>query len=140
MYQGLGKAVEGGSFLGRLFAYATVYIPMLFILAIILPKGLEFTGNLQIDVLIYISMTLTPFIFWELRVRKFRRAHGFSIYGSIYEELEQLKVDVSVGREEKAKGKVGKNVSEELKKLFALKEKGALSEEEYLQKKSELLK
>jgi len=140
MYQGLGKAVAGGSFFGRLFAYATVYIPMLFILMIILPDDLSFTGNLQIDTLIYLSMTLTPFIIWELRVRKFRRSHGFKIYGSIYEELEQLRVDIGVGREQKAMGKVGKNVSEELERLFALKEKGALSEEEYLQKKSELLK
>lgn len=148
--------IQTGSFGARLFGYAIFYIPITLVYVILLmtpeakqlkvlfefvPKGGFFAD--AIALFIVFAPTAVPFILWEKSIRKFRRKNGLSVYGDIKEELEQREINERVAKEHKAfvaNGIAGADSGKkDLDYWFGLLQKGAITEDEYNVKKSELM-
>lgn len=139
--KGLSKGLAEGSFKVRAFVYILIYFPLLivtlftFLLQFDNPKyGLSAT-TLWI---ITFSIPLIPIYLIEKMIRRRRRKEGLPIYKSIDKILKQRAIDERVAMEVKAQEKV--SPSKDLNYYFELKEKGAITQEEYDAKKAEFLK
>ena len=100
----------------------------------------------MIDTIISYSVVFgVPFLILYLKeksIRKWRMKNGFSIYKNIEEEMKQAEVDKRVAMEKKAYAKHGVNQGVDKNDIgywFNLKEQGAITEDEFLAKKRELL-
>ncbi|MDO8453019.1 MAG: SHOCT domain-containing protein [Sulfurimonas sp.] len=139
MFKNIGNGIKVGGFKSRLFLYFIIYVLYSFLIL-----GLtEFKFNNGIVLWIFVLLLLSsPIIFWERSIRNWRRKNNLSVYGNIEEALIQMDVNQKVAREHQAFKDVGiiKNEKEkDLNYYFELKEKGAISAEEYEAKKKELL-
>ena len=142
----IGEGLNTGSFGVRLFAYIFFYIILLFAWSFVI-----FNLNLSVEDTIfnitigYLSWLLPPaFVLYlkELSIRSWRKKNGFSIYKDIKEEMKQAEVDKRVAMEKKAYAKHGVNQGVDKSDIgywFNLKEQGAITEDEFLAKKKELL-
>ena len=144
----IGEGLKVGSFGVRLFFYIIFYIILFFMLlfAISMPQNPIFSDNIMINTIISYSVIFgVPFLIpylMEKSIRKFRRKNGLSIYKNITEDLKQLEVDKRVAMEKKAYAKHGINQGVDKSDIgywFNLKKQGAITEEEFLAKKKELL-
>ena len=132
----VNSSIRTGSFFLRMFIFVFfIWLPIQVVVAVILT-----TQDLGIDSIemryFYLILPLLIPILLEWRTRATRRKLGVSIYKDITEELKQLQVDEEVARDVKAREKF------EVKDLdywFDLKQKGAITEQEYEAKKKELL-
>ena len=87
-------------------------------------------------------LPLFPFILWERSVRKFRRENNLSIYKNIEKELEQFEFDSIAKKEHQAKKNIGVSSDinkEDIEYWYGLLKDGAITEEEYTNKKKELI-
>ena len=81
-----------------------------------------------------------PLIFWEYLIRSFRKERGLSIYKNIEEDLIQMEIEQQIAREQKAYNKVtGSTDKNDINYWYDLFQKGAITKEEYEDKKRELL-
>jgi hypothetical protein len=87
------------------------------------------TGDITIDYTIIFLSPLVPFIILELIVRNYRKNEGLPIYRNVAQEIKEKYYtdDKTVD-------------NKDLNYYFELKEKGAITQEEYENKKRELLK
>lgn len=156
IYQAAGLAINKGGFIVRLFAYFVIAVPMslLYVFGILLPSKffgglLDFSKTIPDNdvtitllVIFYLLPIILFFVFWESRVRKFRRENGLSIYGNIEKELEQMEFNELYAKEMRAKeacGVASVGDKRDLNYWFDLLQKGAISKEEYEAKKAELI-
>jgi len=144
----IGTGINTGGFGIRLFFYIFIGIIMSFILLLLMgmPKNPVFSNNVMINDIISLSVIFgVPFLIFYLKekgIRKWRRENGFSIYKDIKEEIKQAEVDKRVAMEKKAYAKNGVNQGVDKNDIgywFGLKESGAITEDEFLAKKRELL-
>lgn len=137
--EAIERGLRVGGFKLRLFVYVFFFVPF-YILNLLITISLEdfkgFTGVDEIDFVLLILLSAAPFILIEWRTRSWRRKNGFSLYKNIEEELKQRATDERVAREAKALEKV---TVRDISYYFDLYEKGAITEEEYNNKKKELL-
>jgi len=124
--------INQGGITARIFSYILIFGFLFIIVSIALlvdPKSSSpITGNNTIDSSIILFLIFCPIIFLEYRVRKFRKKHNFSIYKNISSELALLDSNIN------------NTPNNDLNYWYELKEKGAISSEEYESKKQELLK
>ena len=102
------------------------------------------SGDPMIDGTLFLLAVASPFIFTEYRIRKNRRKLGLPIYKDISLQLLQMEANENAKMNYEANNHI-KNIYgfEETKDLnywFELKEKGAITQEEYEVKKKEFLK
>lgn len=135
-----------GRFMFYIFLYVLVWLIMVFILSDnqeSLFSNNETVNNTISFALLFGVPTIIPF-FIEKSIRAFRKEKGISIYKPIkLKDLEQMEVDERVAMEKKAYEKAGVHQSVDKNDIgywFDLKEKGAINEDEFLEKKEELLK
>ena len=125
---------QGGFFTRTILTILFIWLPIQ-VVTIVIVGNAEKMLTLTLSYIL-ISLPLLIPILLEWRTRATRRKLGVSIYKDITEELKQLQVDEEVARDVKAREKF------EVKDLdywFDLKQKGAISEQEYEAKKKELL-
>ena len=144
----IGKGINTGSFGVRLFAYILMSIFILLILITLfgISNGFHLFSNDTLNgIVLYLLLfglpILIPYL-KELSIRHWRKKNGFSIYKDIKEEMKQAEVDKRVAMEKKAYAKHGVNQGVDKNDIgywFNLKEQGAITEEEFLKKKKELL-
>ena len=144
----IGESLNTGTFGVRLFMYVFWYIIFFIIVlfAIATPQEPVFSDNATInDIVSTIVLFGVPFLIpflKELSIRHWRKKNGFSIYKDIKEEIKQAEVDKRVAMEKKAYAKHGVNQGVDKSDIgywFNLKEQGAITEDEFLAKKKELL-
>jgi hypothetical protein len=133
------------NFFIRLLVYLFVF-GFFFIVAIIGltidPKSEPpFTGNGDIDGIIIICIIIAPLLLLEWRIRANRRKLDLPIYKDISEELLQLEVIKKAELKNNASVNFKNNIAvkKDINYYFELKEKGAITQEEYEVKKNELL-
>lgn len=101
------------------------------------------SGSMIIDSSLFILFVASPFIFTEYRIRKNRRKLGLPIYKNISLELLQMEVNKNTQMEYEAnqhiKSIYGFEEKKDLNYWFELKEKGAITQEEYENKKQAFL-
>jgi hypothetical protein len=139
MYKNAGNGIKAGGLITRLFIYLSFYAPTLLIWIIILLTAFKGahgnSGSSTVDSMIGLSIMFllpaSPFILWEYSIRNWRKKNGLSIYKNIETELEMMAY--------KNNGIVNSEQEKDLKYWFGLKEMGAISAEEYENKKRELL-
>lgn len=134
--------IKNGGIFPRFFVYILCYLFLYIFIVATMPRG--FANNFTdlpplVNNWILLFLPLIPFIFIESRVRKFRRANGLSIWKNITEDLKQLEVDKRISMEQNATDKINGSEKDSIEYYFNLKEKGAISEDEYKTKKSKLL-
>lgn len=149
IYKTAGLTIKTGGFVARLFGYAVFYVVItIFYITILYLSGIHLPGTkiMFINYILLISTLFVipaiPFIFWEKKVRKFRRENGLSVYGNIEKELEQMEFNELYAKEMKAKeayGVASVGDKKDLNYWFDLLQKGAISKEEYEAKKAELI-
>jgi len=131
----VNSSIRTGSFFLRMFIFIFfIWLPIQ-VVTIVIVGNAEKMLTLTLSYIL-ISLPLLIPILLEWRTRVTRRKLGVSIYKDITEELKQLQVDEEVARDVKAREKF------EVKDLdywFDLKQKGAITEQEYEAKKKELL-
>ena len=144
----IGEGLKVGSFGVRLFAYILMSIFILLILITLfgISNGFHLFSNEIINgIFLYLLLFGLPFLIpylMEYSTRKWRKKNGFSIYKNIKEEMKQAEVDKRVAMEKKAYAKHGINQTVDKSDIgywFNLKEQGAITEDEFLAKKKELL-
>ena len=144
----IGEGLKVGSFGVRLFFYIFIgiIISLILIFLVTMPQNPVFSDNVMInDIISTLVIFGVPFLIpylMEKSIRKFRRKNGLSIYKNITEDLKQLEVDKRVAMEKKAYAKHGVNQGVDKNDIgywFNLKKQGAITEEEFLKKKKELL-
>lgn len=94
------------------------------------------SGSALIDGSLLILTVASPFIFTEYRIRKNRRKLGLSIYKNVTGDLLYMEAQKNSGLENKSYD----SNKHDLNYWYELKEKGAITQEEYESKKRELLK
>ncbi|MCK9455195.1 hypothetical protein [Sulfurimonas sp.] len=142
--------IQTGGLMARMFGYMAFYTLLVFIVIMLVyitsenvPVGEEDSFIIILaNTLIWGGSTL-PFVFWERSIRKFRRKHGLSIYKNVREELEQMEINERVAKEHKAFVANGiaraDGEKKDLDYWFGLLQKGAITQDEYNVKKSELM-
>lgn len=156
--KGLVNGIKVGGFWGRMVVYLMLYVPLVFIFAMI--NGEEYIIHLLglsqnffltlkfsskpififAKFFTYFVPLMLPFILVEWRIRSWRRKNGLSVYGNIAEELRQREVDIYVAREEKARDRMGNsNNTKDLEYWIGLLEKGAITKEQYDVKRDAIL-
>lgn len=127
------------------FSFSFFYIVAIMALTINPKTKPPFTsGDPMIDGTLFLLAVASPFIFTEYRIRKNRRKLGLPIYKDISLKLLQMEANENAKMNYEANNHI-KNIYgfEETKDLnywFELKEKGAITQEEYEVKKKEFLK
>lgn len=94
-------------------------------------QQVKITGDYTIDNIIVFSALFLPFVILELLVRNYRKNENFSIYSNVAKEIQEKYYSNSnnfLDQKEK-----------DLNYWFELKEKGAITQNEYELKKKELL-
>ena len=126
----------------RYIIYFFISIIILLLLIFAITEGVK--GDTLIDTLIRIIGIITPFTlvgFIEWNVLKFRKKYGFSKWGGIWAEYKRRVIeDKAIMKSNAINRNVKTSQTEKgLDYWFDLKQKGAISEEEYEKKKQELL-
>ena len=142
----IGEGLNTGTFGVRLFAYIFFYIILLIIWSFVVLNlnisGEETTTRIILgNVILFLPPAFVLYL-KELSIRHWRKKNGFSIYKDIKEEMKQAEVDKRVAMEKKAYAKHGVNQGVDKSDIgywFNLKEQGAITEDEFLAKKRELL-
>ncbi|GGD43435.1 hypothetical protein GCM10012288_17180 [Malaciobacter pacificus] len=123
-------------FTAGFFVRAIVYIVIFAIYTALIAIGLTLsgkyglpftTGSLFLDRVIFFSALASPLIFVEWRIRVNRKKLGLSLYKNISDDLLHLELNKT------------SSDKKDLNYWFELKEKGAISDDEYQVKKKELL-
>lgn len=123
-------------FTAGFFVRAIVYIVIFAIYTALIAIGLTLsgkyglpftTGSLFLDRVIFFSALASPLIFVEWRIRVNRKKLGLSLYKNISDDLLHLELNKTLSDKK------------DLNYWFELKEKGAISDDEYQVKKKELL-
>ncbi|PHR58981.1 MAG: hypothetical protein COA44_02200 [Arcobacter sp.] len=124
-------------FMMRMFVYIFLSTPpaLFFFWLAIMSKS--------IIALFLVFIVPTVFFLWERSIRKFRKDHSLSAYKNINKELQQFAANEKALREKKAYESTGTQRTEvnktDISYWHKLKEKGAITAEEYEKKKQELL-
>ena len=132
------------SFLERLFSYLLMYsIIQVFWFWIITSSKIEIVETSILAYPILLLPILIPTLI-ERRIQKDRKMMGLPLYSNVFNEVEQLNADYEVKLEETAKKNYNKDNNNNIDKSdlsywFDLKEKGAISDDEYEIKKKELM-
>lgn len=145
------KDIYYGNILSRIIAYVVLFV-LLFIISLMILQGVVQTfpdiRNIQkeydfIISLLFVSAPGIIILYIEYKVQKFRRKNGLSVLKNIAKDVQQVETNERIVREHKAFKKLGidnsTKDSDELEKWFNLKKEGAISEEEFAQKKKEIL-
>lgn len=123
-------------FTAGFFVRAIVYIVIFAIYTALIAIGLTLsgkyglpftTGSLFLDRVVFFSALASPLIFVEWRIRVNRKKLGLSLYKNISDDLLHLELNKTLSDKK------------DLNYWFELKEKGAISDDEYQVKKKELL-
>lgn len=91
--------------------------------------GLVITGNYELDNLILFLALFVPGLWYEWRVRNYRKKNNVSIYDNVAKEIYEKYYSNSNNFDKK----------HDLNYWYDLKEKGAITPEEYENKKREFL-
>lgn len=127
------------------FSFSFFYIVIIMALTVNPKTKPPFTsGNVIIDGTLFLLAVASPFIFTEYRIRKNRRKLGLPIYKNISLELLQMEANKNAQMDYEANQHI-KNIysfdeKKDLSYWFELKEKGAITQEEYESKKKDFLK
>ncbi|GGD49385.1 hypothetical protein GCM10012288_24340 [Malaciobacter pacificus] len=124
-----------------LFTFGFFFIVAIIALTIDPKSNPPFTGNGDIDGIIIICIIIAPLLLLEWRIRANRRKLDLPIYKDISEELLQLEVIKKAELKNNASVNFKNNITikKDINYYFELKEKGAITQEEYEEKKKELL-
>jgi len=135
--------------LGQIFLLANVvvrYIIYFFIILfiVIIMSVIIYGNHIKLSIFMNICSIIVPFlipIFIEWNVLKFRKKYGFSKWGGIWAEYKRRIIEDKAIIESNAINRNVKTSQTEkgLDYWFDLKQKGAISKEEYEKKKKELL-
>ena len=128
----------------RAFSYLLTYVVIqAFWLWLLISSKIEFVENSILALPLVLLPILIPILI-ERRIQKDRKMMGLPLYSNVVNEVEQLNADYEVKLEETAKKNYNKDNNNNIDKSdlsywFDLKEKGAISDDEYEIKKKELM-